>query len=406
VTAEVAGTSDVLVVGGGIVGLAIARELKRRRPKDRIALLEKEEAAGLHASGRNSGVLHAGFYYDKESLKARFCRDGNRELRDYIASRGLPLQASGKLVVASSEAELPGLDELLRRGQANGVPLESVTQAEARKLEPRVKTAVRALFSPTTASADPEQVTQAMAKDAALEGIEIRYGVRVTGGAPGGVSTSAGRFDAGYVVNAAGLYADRLAHAFGFGTRYTILPFKGLYLKSSEPPGSLRTHVYPVPDPAYPFLGVHFTVTVDGHTKIGPTAMPAFWREDYGGLANFKLDELLEVAGRGAALMLSASFDFRGLAFRELRKRFRSHLVSQAARLLDGVRLEDYHVWGKPGNRAQLLDIANRKLVMDFVLEGDARSLHVLNAVSPAWTCALPFARHVADEIAARGGPC
>ena len=396
---------DLVIVGGGVIGITLALELKRRLPACSIALLEKEAAVGAHASGRNSGVLHSGFYYTADSLKARFCRDGNRELRAYIQAKGLPLRPCGKLVVAKDESELPGLEELARRGAANGVLVEVIDEAAAKRIEPRVKTAGRALWSPTTASADPGTVIAALAIDAEAAGIAVRRGVAYRSRTGSTLHTSQGDIVAGYVVNCAGLYADRIARDYGFCSRYTILPFKGLYLYSSEPAGSLNTNIYPVPDLAYPFLGVHYTVTVDGHLKIGPTALPAFWRENYTGLANFSLRELIEVCSREAGLMLSAGFDFRGLAMQEMRKMFRGYLVAQAGKLLEGVHKRDYVEWGRPGIRAQLLDLQTRTLVMDFCLEGDAGSFHVLNAVSPAWTCSLPFARHVCDEIAKAGGP-
>ncbi len=391
-------TSDFLVVGGGIVGLSIARELKQRRPECRVVLLEKEPECGLHASGRNSGVLHAGFYYTADSLKARFTREGNRILREYCQARRIPVNQCGKLVVARDAGELPQLDELLRRGQANGVALNSITAAEAKKIEPRVKTFERAIFSPTTATADPAQVVLAMKEDAVKEGIAIHHSTAYQGRSHGQIRTSQGVFEAGYVVNAAGLYADRVARDFGFSDEYRILPFKGIYLYSEEPPGALRTNVYPVPDLRNPFLGVHFTVRVDNRSKIGPTAIPAFWREAYQGLGNFKLDEFAEIIFRDLGLLFLSGFDFKRLAVEETLKYFRSRLVSLASTLLEGVRLEDYRHWGKPGIRAQLLNIKTRKLEMDFVIQGDAKSLHVLNAVSPAWTCSVPFAKYVCDR--------
>jgi len=396
---------DLVIVGGGVIGITLALELKRRLPSSRIALLEKEPAVGAHASGRNSGVLHAGFYYTADSLKARFCREGNRDLRAYILDKGLPFNPCGKLVVAQNESELPALDELARRGAANGVPVELISAAAAKRIEPRVKTAGRALWSPTTASADPTTVIAALAVDAEAAGIVLKRGVAYRSRAGRTLRTSHGDLEAGYVINCAGLYADRIARDFGFCANYTILPFKGLYLYSREAPGALKTNIYPVPDLAYPFLGAHYTVTVDGHLKIGPTAVPAFWRENYTGLANFSLREMAEICGREAGLMLSAGFDFRGLALQEMRKMFRGYLVAQAGKLLEGVHKRDYVEWGRPGIRAQLLDLRTRTLVMDFCLEGDVGSFHVLNAVSPAWTCSLPFARHVCDEIAKAGGP-
>ena len=395
--------TDFLVLGGGIIGLAVARELRRRFPDQQVTLVEKETSVGQHASGRNSGVLHAGFYYSADSLKARFCRDGNKALRDYILSRRLSLNPCGKLVVARSAADLPHLDELKRRAVRNGVALESVTAAEARTIEPRVKTFERALWSPNTATADPAQVIAAFREDAEREGIQVRTGSPYLGrvpGQPGAVRTGAGEFAPGYVVNCAGLYADRVALDFGFSQNYRILPFKGLYLYSDEPAGAFRTNIYPVPDLRNPFLGVHFTVTVDGHAKIGPTAIPAFWREQYSGLDRFQAAEFAEIVWRDLGLFVSAGFDFRRLAVEELRKYSRAHLVKLAGELATDVDLAHYHHWGKPGIRAQLMQIHTRKLEMDFVLEGDAKSLHVLNAVSPAWTCSLPFAAHVCDRIA------
>jgi len=392
-------TADFLIVGGGIVGICIAREVKRRWPEAHVVLLEKEAECGQHASGRNSGVIHAGFYYTADSLKAKFTRDGNRQLHAYCDERKIPVNRCGKLVVARDKSELPQLDELLRRGRLNGVELQSITADEARIIEPRVKTYQCAIFSPTTSTADPLQILRAMEQDAAMEGVEIRRGAAYLGKSSETMKTSGGDFQAGYVINAAGLYADRVARDFGFSEEYRILPFKGLYLYSEEPAGSLHANVYPVPDLRNPFLGVHFTVLVDGRAKIGPTAIPAFWREQYKGLANFKFEEFAEIIFRDLGLMFFSGFDFKRLAAEEMLKYFRARLVSLAGTLLEGVKLRDHRHWGKPGIRAQLMHLKTRKLVMDFVLQGDRRSLHVLNAVSPAWTCSLPFAKYVCDKV-------
>jgi L-2-hydroxyglutarate oxidase LhgO len=403
VGAEMAETGcDYLVIGGGIIGLSLAVEIKRRQPGAAVCLIEKEPACGAHASGRNSGVLHAGFYYSTDSLKARFCREGNRYLTDYCVERGLRINRCGKLVVAKDESELPGLRELHRRGQANGVDVRLIGEAEARELEPRAKTCQEALWSPTTSSVDPAEVMAAFEKDARAGGVTVRTGCAYLGRDGKGVRTTLGRIEAGYVVNAAGLYADRIAKDYGFARRYRMLPFKGLYLYSDEAPGSLRRHIYPVPDLAFPFLGVHFTVMVDGKTEIGPTATPTFWREHYHGLSNFSPLEMAEVLWAEGWLFLRANFNFRGLAWEEVKKYRRKYLVSQAAKLLHGVHPKQYRHWGRPGIRAQLLDVAERKLIMDFCLEGDAESFHVLNAVSPAFTCSMPFARYVCDQMAGR----
>ena len=240
---------------------------------------------------------------------------------------------------------------------------------------------------------------KAMKNDALREGVDIHCGTSYIGRYKQQVNTSAGAIEAGYVVNAAGLYADRIGRDFGFSERYRILPFKGLYLYSSEPPGSIRTNVYPVPDLKHPFLGVHFTVAANGAVKIGPTALPVLWREHYSGTENFSLRECAEVTARGVRLMVSSGFDFRALALKELTKCSKAKMVSLASELVDGVRLDHYQKWGRPGIRAQLVDVTTQKLEMDFVLEGDNKSMHVLNAVSPAFTCALPFSEFVCQRI-------
>ena len=392
-------TADFLIVGGGIVGVSIARTIKERYSDAKVVLIEKELDCGLHASGRNSGVLHAGFYYSPDSLKAKYTQLGNQLLGDYCADKGIKINHCGKLVVARDESDFPLMDELLRRARTNGVPLESLTDEEAREIEPRVKTCGRALYSPTTASVDPKKVMQTMRTDAQAEGIDVHVGCAYLGHSRKAIQTSTGVYQAGYVINAAGLYADKVARDFGFSEHYRILPFKGLYLYSEEPPHAVRTNIYPVPDLRNPFLGVHYTITVDGRCKIGPTAIPALWREQYNGFSNFELSEFAEIVVRQASLFVSSDFGFKRLAIEELAKYSRVKMVAQAAELLSGVEPGHYRRWGQPGIRAQLIDLRNKRLEMDFVLEGDQESMHILNAVSPAFTCSIPIARHVCDEV-------
>lgn len=397
-------TCDFLVVGGGVVGLSIARELKRRRPGAAVVLLEKEADCGEHASGRNSGVLHAGFYYAADSLKARLTRDGNRRLREFCADKAIPVNRCGKLVLPRDEAEDRALDELFRRAKANGVEVAEVDEKAAREIEPRAKVRRRALWSPTTSVTDPRRVVAAMRAAAEAAGVKVRAGTAWLGANGRVAETSAGSVEAGFVVNAAGLQADRVARAYGFSKKYAMLPFKGLYLYSDEKPGSLRTNLYPVPDPRYPFLGVHFTVSPNGRAKIGPTAVPALWRENYGGLSRFSLAEFASIAWLQARMMLLSDWNFRRLAWEEIRKQSRARMVELAGTLAEGVRLADYSRWGKPGLRAQLVDLETGQLVTDFLWEGDGRSLHVLNAVSPGFTCCLPFADLVCDAIEKTAG--
>ncbi len=349
-------------------------------------------------------MLHAGFYYGADSLKARLSYQGNRRMAAWCDEHGLAIRRSGKLVVARDEGDLAGLDELARRGANSGVPVELVGAAEAARIEPLARTHERALWSPATASVDPAEVMASLARAAEERGIALCTGTRWLGveAGPGAIRcrTDRGPLTAGRWINAAGLHADRIAHSFGFGERYAIVPFKGLYLHGNERAPRLRVQVYPVPDLAMPFLGVHFTVTVDGRVKIGPTALPALWREQYGSIGagffdGFRAAELAEVIASQARL-LSRSASVRRHALREPPKTLRRVLVAQAAALVPSARAEAFDRWGKPGIRAQLYDRARGELVMDFVHEGDARSCHVLNAISPAFTCAFAFAEHLA----------
>jgi (S)-2-hydroxyglutarate dehydrogenase len=390
--------TDIVIIGGGIMGLSIARELSKRYPGARLAVIEKEHAVASHASGRNSGVLHAGFYYTADSLKARFTRAGNRALTEYCLENGLPINRCGKVVVASSAQEVEGVLELKRRGARNGVELALVDTHELNEIEPNARTVDKALFSPTTATIDPQQVCAHLAARLPRSA-QILLGRRFIGRAEGEVHTDRERIGCRYVFNAAGLYADRVAREFGAGDGYTMIPFKGIYLRYRDD-GLLRRHVYPVPNLRNPFLGVHFTKTVDGHVKIGPTAIPAFWRENYDFRHRFDAREFAEILAQEAFLFLTDRFHFRRLAFEEMRKYRRAFFIHQARTLVKRMDPGGFGDYTRPGIRAQLLNLKTHALVMDFLVEHAERSTHVLNAVSPAFTCSFSFAEHLVAEAA------
>jgi (S)-2-hydroxyglutarate dehydrogenase len=386
------------------VGVAAALEAAHRDPGARIALIEKEDDVARHASGRNSGVLHAGIYYPPGSLKARLARDGCARLTRYCVERGLPINRCGKLVVPARERDEPVLDELLRRARANGVEIHEVDPAAARELDPAARVRTRAAWVPATASVDPSAVVRALAADARDAGVDIRTGEAFLDwdGKARVVATSRGRWAPGYALNAAGAHADVIARRFGFGDGYRIVPFKGRYLTTAAPlagrAAPVRRHIYPVPDLRSPFLGVHLTVAVDGSVWVGPTATPVLGREQYG---------LAVRPGEGArgALALArllgdpGNAGLRRLARVELRRRWPGQLLREAATLAR--HLPPATAWrtGTPGIRAQLVDTRTWKLEDDFVHQGDDRSLHVLNAVSPAFTCALPLAEELATVM-------
>ena len=289
-------TVDFLVVGGGIVGTAIAREIRRSWPDSSVCVIDKESGPAEHASGRNSGVLHAGFYYSPDSLKAQLTRDGNTLLRQFCHENAVPLRECGKVVVTTHQNQIASLDELFRRGQANGVDLEVISPTELRQLEPLARTVERALWSPRTAVADPRRVTEKMVELAEREGVSFRWGEAFVSGTKGRVQTARDSYSVGHVVNCAGLFADRVAGHFGMSDDYVMLPFTGLYAYAPKLKGRLQRHVYPVPDPRNPFLGVHATVTLDGSVKIGPTAIPALSREAYRAIRDLNRRDLLEIA--------------------------------------------------------------------------------------------------------------
>ena len=391
---------DYLIIGGGIVGLSISRELKSRFPLSKIAVLEKEADVAFHGSGRNSGVLHAGFYYSADTLKAKFTRDGNRQMREYCYANGLKINECKKVVVAKDESELPALFELERRGKVNGVEVSIIDEKELFEIDPNVKTFKYALYSPNTATVDPAEITHAIKNELKTKGIELFFGEGYKSRLEDNtIKTTTGKlFSASKIINAAGLYADKVARDFGFSEKYTIIPLKGIYLKYNGNEIPVRTNVYPVPNLKNPWLGVHFTVTVDGTVKIGPTSTPAFWRENYGGFKRFSLSELTRILSWEASLFLRNSFGFRNIALEEIKKYNRTYFAGLAKDLVKKIDTGGFKEWGRPGIRAQLLNIHTRELIMDFVVEGDSDSLHILNAVSPAFTCCFPFAAWVVDK--------
>ncbi|HWT13580.1 MAG TPA: L-2-hydroxyglutarate oxidase [Allosphingosinicella sp.] len=394
--------ADYLIIGAGIVGLAVAGELKRREPGAKVMVLEKEPRPGLHSSGRNSGVLHSGIYYPAGSLKARLCSAGALEMAEYCRSRGLPMSRPGKVLVPTRAADSAQLDLLAGRAAANGVEAEPLDEAALARLEPEVRSATgRALLVPSTAVVSPAEVMASLAREALAAGIELRCG-----GSLGAVDARRRRLEwagetlaYGHAVNAAGLHADRVAHLFGAGRRYTLLPFKGLYWKLDPASGIRLNHlVYPVPDLRVPFLGVHTTTAIDGTIYLGPTAVPALGRENYSGLRGVTPGELLRIAVLLGGCFLAGRDGFRRLAWREGRRYSKRRFAAAARALLPRLRACHLLACDKVGIRAQMLDLEDGRLVGDFLVESGPHSTHVLNAVSPAFTSAFPLARFVCDN--------
>ncbi|MGO9488755.1 MAG: L-2-hydroxyglutarate oxidase [Solirubrobacteraceae bacterium] len=390
---------DLAVVGGGILGLAVARELGRRNPAASICVLERERELGTHQTGHNSGVIHAGVYYVPGSLKARLCVAGAREMYEYCERRGLASERCGKVILATHRSELDRLDELERRGRANGVAgLRRIDADGIREIEPHA-TGIAGLHSPGTGIADFHAVAQAYAQDVAEAGGTIATGCEVQGVRVGAHSLqlthSQGATEARHAVFCAGAWADRLAVSAGADPDPRIVPFRGAYLRLlPERRHLVRSLIYPVPDPSLPFLGVHLTKHIDGEVLVGPTALMAGARDAYR-LARVDRRDLLETLGWPGTWRMLARWWSTGVT--ELRHAaLRSAFVKAAARYVPELRTSDVQP-AFAGVRAQALG-RDGKLVDDFVFSHTERALHVRNAPSPAATSSLAIARHVADE--------
>jgi len=395
--------ADVAVIGGGLVGLATAYQLLRRRPDLRLALVEKEPELACHQSGHNSGVLHAGLYYPPGSLKARMCREGKAELEAFAASHGIPVELCGKLVVARDASELPGLEALRERAEANGVPgLETVGPARIRELEPHAA-GVRALWSPSTGVTDFRRVALAIADEIRSAGGTIETSRAVTGIAERGreqvLATTRGDLVVRDAVACAGLWADRVAAMSGDRGTETIVPFRGDYYRLTPDARHLvRGLIYPVPDPRFPFLGVHFTRRIDGEVWAGPNAVLAFARAGYR-RRDIDLRDLAAVLGSRGFLRLAARYWRTGAA--EFWRDWSKKAFLRALRRYVPELGAEQITFGPSGVRAQALDRDGR-LVDDFRLGGPGHVLHVRNAPSPAATASLAIGREIAERAIER----
>src|SRR5450755_2943800 len=395
-------TYDIAVIGGGIVGFSFAMQATEKFPRLRVVVLEKEAGVARHQTGHNSGVIHSGVYYKAGSLKARLCVAGAREMVEFCAQQGIPHEVCGKLIVATNAEEAARLDELPARGVGNGLEGLQLLEREAMlEIEPHVG-GVRALQVPSTGITDYAAVTAKYAEIATTRGAEVKTNAGVVGfdrsGSAVVVRTRAGDFTARYVVNCAGLYSDRVAQMAGDDPGMMLVPFRGEYYDLTPARQSLvRGLIYPVPDPRYPFLGVHFTRRIHGNVDAGPNAVLAFRREGYR-FRDFDLGEAMEVIRHAGFRVMARQHWKSGLAEfrRSLRKR---EFVQSCQRLVPEVRMEDMTPGGS-GVRAQAVG-ANGALVDDFRFVSRERFLHVLNVPSPAATASLPIGREILKMVPA-----
>ena len=391
---------DVAIVGGGCVGCSVAKHLAERSDLT-VCVLEKEHHLAQHQSGRNSGVLHPGFNYPPGSSKARFATEGTTRLKEYARENGVPLREFGVVVVARDATEEARLDDLRAQADENGVETRIIGPSELAEREPHADGRA-ALYCPEAASIDSQKYVYALATEVENLGVDLFMGHRVervrrdeSGHA---IETSNGSIRARYLVNAAGLYADRIAHQFDVGTEYQVVPFRGEYYELVPERRHLcETMIYPTPDPDLPFLGVHYTRRTDDKVIVGPNAVLAFGREAYRN-TQFDVDELAETLRYEGFWRLVASRKMATVAWDELRKSYRKGAFVEAARQLVPDAREDDFRPSYAGIRAQLVDDRGN-LVNEPLVERGPDSLHVLNIVSPGLTSSLPFGDHLAGRV-------
>lgn len=392
---------DYVIVGAGIVGLTVASELKRRWPAASIAVLEKEAAPGMHASGRNSGVMHCGIYYGSDTLKAKVCAAGARKMIEYAEAEGIAVNRCGKVILATGEEQLPTVDKLLRNAHENQIAAFKIDEQQLKEIEPYAASGVAAILCPDTAVIDSASIVQRMRDKLVNQGVEFLFGCSFFGrNGDKSIRTSQGDIGYDFLVNCAGAYADVVAKSFGVGQEYALVPFKGIYWKLSKDANhKVRSNIYPVPDVSMPFLGVHLTRVISSDVYVGPTAIPAFGRENYGIFKGINLGESLGIGCQLAGMYLRNENNFRKLAHVEMGKYKKANFLAAAQKLMPSLRLDEMVPTPKAGIRPQLVNIHTRKLEMDYILEKTGDSLHVLNAISPAFTSSLAFAELIVDRI-------
>lgn len=391
---------DLLILGAGIIGISIGIAYLKANSGKKVVIADKENQPGKHASGRNSGVLHAGFYYSPESLKAKFCREGNSQLRETAKKYGIPIREIGKVVVTRNIEEDSRLEQLFERGLSNGVDLELLDESVLEDYEPLARTTNRFLWSPTTAVSDPRMLLQALQGEFENLGGRLDFSTKVElFESEGAINVVGSQYNALFIVNAAGAQADRISRRVNVGLDYAMLPFMGEYRATTQFHLPIKCLVYPVPHPVNPFLGVHFTIAIDGSVKVGPTAIPVFGREQYSIQEGWSVSDSMQAIKGAYGLVRGDGHNLGAIAKSEWLKVIPRYLVREASELVPSAR--NVKRWEKkpPGIRAQLVHLPSGKLEQDFVVKPYLNSIHVLNAVSPGWTSALPFGEWIVDEF-------
>jgi len=394
---------DYLVIGGGIVGLTLVKTILNKKPNVKVCVLEKENKVGLHGSGRNSGVLHSGIYYPEESLKGRLCAVGAHKMHAYCKDRGLPINRIGKVILPTKAQDDQTLDLLYKRAKKNGAKAFIINESELKEIEPEARTASgRALYSPETAVIDPHAVLESLVTDLQKQDVDFKYGAAVCEAEPDKeiVKVSSGEhYKYGMLINASGQYSDRVSDLFQVGQEFTILPFRGTYLKLDKNSNiQINSLIYPLPDLELPFLGVHSVKTITGDVYFGPSAIPALGRENYTGLTGIELNDILSISTKSTLMYYRNEQGFRKHTHQELIRSIKYFNLKAAKLLVPNLQAKDLLRSTKIGIRAQLVDKVKCKLEMDFIVRKKDNTIHILNAVSPAFTSSFAIAEYVFDK--------
>ena len=391
---------SLIIVGGGIVGMTIAREAAISKKFKKILILEKETTLGAHSSSRNSGIMHSGFYYAPNSQKAFFCSEANKLIRNYCIRNNINLLKCGKVVVENSEKENDVLNELFDRGKKNGCEIYLLDKKKLSSIEPLAKTKKQFIWSPNTWSASPKELIEKLESELNLRNVEILTQKKIVKNSNSTLTDQNGaNYKYEFIINAAGGYSLEIAKMMGIKSDLKLLPFKGLYLKSRKKFKLFKTNIYPVPDIEQPFLGIHTTLTSDFYLKLGPTALPVLSPENYSLFEGIDIKCSIPILFNQLNLFFNNHFKYREIALKEVKYILKKNIINQAQKLTSfDLKKVDFE-WNVPGIRSQLYNSSKQKLEMDFVYKQFKNQFHILNSNSPAWTCSFGTAKFIINKI-------
>ena len=391
---------DFAIIGSGIIGLTLAFKLKQKFNNSKITIFEKETNSISHGSGRNSGVLHSGIYYEPESLRANLCVTGAKELKEYIKSENLWINECGKLLLPTSEYSYSNLENLFNRAKKNGVEINKIKNEEIKRIEPNTNCQFEyGLHVPFTSVADPKEVSKSLIENLRKMNVEINYNFKILKINEQKLFTQNNTVEAGHIFNCAGLFADEIAKNSNLEFRYSFLPFKGKYWKIKNKNFKLNHLVYPIPDLRYPFLGLHSSHNRHGDFYIGPSSTPVFGREQYNGILGDNLKESIGLIFNFSKKIIFNENKLRTLALQELSLLTKRGFFDQMKKMFNNINPDDLELSDqKVGIRSQIFDPQSKNLVNDFVVINQKNATHVLNAISPAWSASFAFADHLMNE--------